>query len=279
MFERIVVVVDGSPTSSYAVGASLTLAREDRSPLIFCVTVDPELCPEREMAAFGEIAMGRSQQLLDDALARAREAGITDASGVVVRDEAGHGVVALARERGAGLIALGIEPRVGFLRPFMRTLAHEILRHTTIPLCVMRRPAVGRLSHRILVPIVDDALSRVAIAYARELARNFDSTLLFCTLDESVATRDAALALIDGARDETLAAGLRAEAFLLPPQRSVSQTIAQNATIHGCDAIVMATHLREGFKFLVEGSVTQAVVYSSNVPVVVVRSPELPPPA
>ncbi len=65
-------------------------------------------------------------------------------------------------------------------------------------------------SREILVPIVDDALSRVAIAYAHDVARNFDSTLLFCTLDESLATKV---------------------------------------------------------------SVTEAVVYSSNVPVLVVRSP------
>lgn len=273
LFERILVVVDGSQTSAYAVGASLTLSREDRSPITFCVTVDPELTEDSGMMAFGEMAVGRCRQLLDDALARARTAGLDDAAGVIVKNDAANGVVALAREVGAGLIVLGVAPRVGFLRPFMRGLAHGILRETTIPLCVTRRPAVGKLSHRILVPIVDDALSRIALEYAVTLARNFSSTLVICTLDEDPATRAAGLALVEGASSYAHAHDVHAESFLLPPQRGISQTIVHNAFTQGCDSIVMATNMREGFTRLVEGSVTEAVIYSSNVPVVVVRGP------
>jgi len=42
---------------------------------------------------------------------------------------------------------------------------------------------------------------------------------------------------------------------------------------YGCESIVMATNAREGYTGLVQGSVTEAVIYSSNVPVVVVRAP------
>ncbi len=111
MFEQILVVVDGSPTSTFAVDASLTLSREDRSPLIFCVCVDPELCASNEMAAFGELAVGYAQALLDDALARARAAGLNDATGVIVRDDPKRAIVALALERGAGVIMLGVARR------------------------------------------------------------------------------------------------------------------------------------------------------------------------
>lgn len=277
LFECILVVVDGSKTSDYAVGASLTLSREDRSPIVFCVTVDPELTEEPGMAAFGEIAVGRCRHLLDDALARARAAGLADATGLIVRDDPVPGVVALARERNAGLIVLGAEPRVGLLRPFMRSLAHNILRETTIPLCVVRRPAIGVLARKILVPIVDDVLSRIAIDYAFTLARNFSSELLFCTLDEDPQTAAAASALVENAASAARSRGIEARGFLLPPQRGLSHTIVHNAFTHGCDAIVMATHLREGFTRLREGSVTEAVVYSSNTPVVVVRtSPDAP---
>ncbi len=154
----------------------------------------------------------------------------------------------------------------------MRSLAHEILKQSTIPLWIMRRAAIGRLSHKILVPIVDDALSRVAIAYAHDVARNFESTLLFCTLDQSFTTTTAARALVDHAREDARALGIEADAFLLSPERNVSEMISQSALVHGYDAIVMATHLREGFARLVEGSVTEAVIYASNVPVLVVRS-------
>ncbi len=274
LFKRILVIVDGSPTSHYAVDASLTLSREDGSPLLFCVSVDPEICgAQSEIAAFGEIAIGRSQQLLDAALARARAGGCMDATGVIVRDDPVRGVVAVANEKDVGLIVLGVAPRVGLLRPFMQSLAHEILIKTTIPLCVMRRPALGRLSHRMLVPIVDDALSRYAIDYAITLAQNFHSTLLFCTLAGSIAMRSAAQALVENARAYASERGIVGEGFLLDPQRNVSQSITNDAVVHGCDAIVMATHARAGFQRLVEGSVSEAVIYSSNVPVMMVRSP------
>ncbi len=273
LFERILVVVDGSQTSDYAVGASLTLSREDRSPIVFCVTVDPELTEDTGMAAFGEIAVGRCRQLLDEALARAEAAGLADATGLIVRDDPVRGIVTLARERSAGLIVLGAEPRVGLLRPFMRGLAHGILRETTIPLCVVRRPAIGYLARKILVPIVDDALSRIAIDYALTLARNFASKLLFCTLDEDPGSAAVARTLVENAAAYARSRGLEAESFLLPPQRGVSQTIVHNAFTHGCDAVVMATHMREGLTRLREGSVTEAVIYSSNTPVVVVRTP------
>ena len=277
LFERILVVIDGSQTSEFAIGASLTLSREDGSPITFCVTVDPELTTDAGLAAFGEMAVGRCRRLLDDALTRARAAGLSGATGVVVTNDPVSGVVALAREQGAGLIALGVAPRVGFLRPFMRNLAHGILRETVVPLCVVRRPAVGKLSRKVLVPIVDDALSKVAIDYALTLARNFTSTLYFCTLNDDSATQAASQVLVDRARTYAEENGVAAAAVLLPAQPGVSQpsTIAQNAFLLGCDAIVMATHMREGFQWLVRGSVTDAVINSSNVPVVVVRAPIL----
>ncbi len=200
LFNRILVVVDGSQTSEYAVGATLTLSREDRSPITFCVTVDPELTADVGMAAFGELAVGRCRQLLDDALGRAHTAGLGDATGLIVSSDPVPGVVRVAREQGAGLIVLGVAPRVGFLRPFMQSLAHGVLRETTIPLCIVRRPAIGKLSRKILVPIVDDALSRIALDYAVTLARNFTSSLLFCALDEDAAMQPAAQALVDRAR-------------------------------------------------------------------------------
>ena len=45
------------------------------------------------------------------------------------------------------------------------------------------RPRTGTIYRRILVPVVeDDALARVAIEYAGDLALAFGSSLLFCTI-------------------------------------------------------------------------------------------------
>lgn len=276
MFERIVAIVDGTQTSHYAIGASITIAREDVDELTFCVTIDPELSADGTgSSCFVEMAMQLGRSMLDAALARAHSSGVPRAVGHLVEGEPARGVVAFARAQRAGLIVLGLEPRIGILRPFIRTLAEEVLRETMIPLCVVRRPARGRLNRRILVPIVDDELSHAGVMYALELARNFRSSLLFCSMELGGGGRSNRAAL-DRAKADAAAAGIAADELLLPHGAGISAAIVRNADVHACDSIVMASHVRQGLPRLVEGSVTEAVIYSSDVPVVIVRNP-IPP--
>jgi len=269
MFERVVAIIDGSETSRYAIGASITIAREDVDELVFCICVDPALSADGiGESCFAELATQLSQRMLDEALAQAHTSGVPHATGRILKDAPARGVVAFARAAGAGLITLGLAPRVGLLRPFIRSLAQEVLRETTIPLCVVRRPSRGYLNRRILVPIVDDELSHTAVAYAIRLARGFRSKLLFCVVDDGAGpARDA----LDGAARDAAGAGVTSEELLLPGGAGISSAIVRNADVHACDSIVMATDVRQGIPRLIEGSVTEAVVYSSAVPVVIVR--------
>jgi nucleotide-binding universal stress UspA family protein len=277
MFDSIVAIVDGSETSHYAIGVGITVAREDVDRLTFCVTIDPELTADGLGAScFAEMAVQLGRQMLDDALARAHAAGVPNVSGEILRGDPARGVVDFARGEGAGLIVLGLEPRIGILRPFIRTLAEEVLRETTIPLLVVRRPARGKLNRRILVPIVDDELSHLGVTYAVSLAQNFRSSLLFCTV-EGTGGESAARQALARAKDDAAAGGVANDELLLPSGDGISKAIVRNAGIHACDSIVMASHVREGLPRLIEGSVTEAVIYSSDVPVVIVRAPPKSP--
>ncbi len=276
MFERIVAIVDGSETSRYAIGASITIAREDGDELIFCVTVDPELSADGVgTSCFAELALQLSREMLDEALGRAHTSGVPRATGQILQAQPVRGIVAFARAQKAGLITVGLAPRIGILRPFMRSLAEEILRETTIPLCVVRRPARGRLSRRILVPIVDDDLSRHGVAYAVTLARQFRSTLVFCSVEDVASDRPQRRALDRAVADA--AAGGVAAAELLLPRGDICAAIVRNADVADCDSIVMASHVRQGLPRLIAGSVTEAVIYASDVPVVIVRASPGPP--
>lgn len=273
MFERIVAIVDGSETSHYAIGASITVAREDADALTFCVTIDPALSADGVgTTCFEQMAVELSRQMLDEALQRAHNSGVPHATGQILQDEPARGVVGFARAERAGLIVLGLAPRVGILRPFIRSLAEEILRETTIPLLAVRRPARGRLNRRILVPIVDDDLSQLGVTYAIELAKNFRSSLFFCTVQDA-SGEHAAMHALNRARHAADAAGVASDELLLPRGDDITNAIVRNADVHECDSIVMATHLRQGLPRLIEGSVTQAVLYASEVPVVIVRAP------
>jgi nucleotide-binding universal stress UspA family protein len=110
------------------------------------------------------------------------------------------------------------------------------------------------------------------VTYALRLARGFDSKLFFLAIQNGPGDQSAQHAL-DHAERDAAEAGIAADHVLLPRDDSVSTAIAQNAGVLTCDAIVMATHLRQGFPRFVEGSVTEAVAYCSDVPVVIVRGP------
>ncbi len=272
MFEHIVVILDGSQTSEYALGASITIAREVGSKLSFFLTVDSELAVEGVgLAAIAEMACNSREALLEAALAKVEAAGIAGASGAVLIDCPIKGVVNRAHAQHADLIMIGLEPRIGILRPFVRSLAESILRETSIPLCVMRRPARGVLTRRIIVPIVDDALAQLAIDEAIKIATLFGSTLLFCSLTANESEHSAEH-IVGRAIRQAAANNIHAERLVFSAGGNISESIVRNADIHACDVIVMASHVREGLPRLIEGSVTEAVIYASDVPVIIVRS-------
>jgi nucleotide-binding universal stress UspA family protein len=270
MFDHIVVIVDETECSQFAIGASMTLAKELGATIHYCLTVDPELSvPGVGVEPLAEMALAQRKRTLRDTLERARAGGVPTATGEILND-AVSGVVNVARVRAADAIMLGFKPRVGILRPFIRSLTETLLRQTTIPIIAVRRPARGYLSHRIIVPIVDDVLSKLAVNEAIGIARRFHSTLVFCSLITSAGEASARDA-VDKAMALAEQHGVNAKQLVLAPMGTVSKAIAQNADVHACDAIIMATHLRHGIPRIVEGSVTEAVVYASDVPVVIVR--------
>jgi nucleotide-binding universal stress UspA family protein len=270
MPKQILVIVDGSDTSNYAVDSSITLALEVGGHITFCVTVDPDLFGDGVgVLSLAELALGRCQQMLNDATERAHNRGCNSVTGRILREDPVAAVVRVAKEDHSDFIMMGLAPRVGILRPFMRSLAERILRETDIPLCAMRRPARKKLSRRILVPLVNDETTEVAVDHAISLAVTLKATLVFCTVETNKSVGDCPT--LDAAKTAANARGVQAEELLLPSEDGVPQTIAHIAHISACDAIIMASHMRQGWPRIIEGSVTGAVIYASDVPVIVVR--------
>jgi nucleotide-binding universal stress UspA family protein len=275
MYKRVLTIVDGSPVSEYAIGASITIAREIGCTLKFCLTLDPLLrAGVPGMTPFAELALEIQERTLRAAIAQTEKAGLLGATGVIVSDDPARGAVAAARAENADLILMGIVPRIGILRPFVRNLVEGVLALSTTPLCAVRRPTRGFLTHRILVPIVFDALGKLAVDAAIGIAQQFKSTLVFCSIATGSDRRSALAAVEDGLKAAT-ACGVRAETLVFDETGHIPAAIVRDADIHGCDAIVIATHARQGLPRIVEGSVTQALIEQCDVPVVVVRSPLL----
>jgi nucleotide-binding universal stress UspA family protein len=226
------------------------------------------------MMPFAALAREMQERTLRAAIAQVEKAGIHGTTGVIINDDPARGAVEAARADNADLIMMGLVPRIGILRPFVRNLIEGVLAQSTIPLCAVRRPATGFLTtHRILVPIVYDVLGKFAVDEAIKIAQQFKSTLVFCSLATG-ADRHAALEAVEYGMAAAMGNGVPAETLVVAETQQISASIVRDAAIHGCDAIVMATHARQGLPRIVEGSITQAVIERSDVPVVVLRSPD-----
>ncbi len=249
------------------------MAREDGSAVIFGVALDPSLLGrDYAFASICELAEQVAADLVARAMKRADDLGVTASSKVMFRD-ATQGIIDLAKTEGVGLIAMGTHARTGLMRALNRSIAEEVLRRTTTPLCVVRRPATGKIHHRILVPIVDDDLSGLTVRYATEVAHAFGSRLLFCTVEDGRAATDSE-AFLDLAKQAE--SGVESEGLILPRESRIAAGILKQVRAEQCDTIIMASHGRDGLKRLMEGSVAETVIRSSETPVIVLRAAAQP---
>lgn len=265
---KLLVAVDDSLPSQYAIDVGLVIAQRDGCPVTFCVVLDPALLAKNYgFESMCQLAEQLANDLLKSALRRAADAGVNASTNILYHDAA-QGIIDFAAAENVGMIAMGTHGRSGLSRALTRSVAEEVLRRTTTPLCVIRRPKIGKIYYRFLVPLVNDELSAAARNYAVDLARQFESSLLFCTVADS---KPESVDFLKTAQHYAEDRGVRAETIVLQPGPGICEQIVQNAVTADCDAIVMASHARDGFLRMVEGSVAEAVIRTSELPVVVIR--------
>ena len=268
-FKKLLVAVDDSEPSQYAINAGLRVARFDGTALIFAIALDPCLLSEDcSFASIRELAEETASKIMGDACKRATELGVASTSQIFF-DEPVHGIIARAESESVGMIVMGTHARTGITRALIRSIAEGVLRQTTTPLCIVRRQPVGERHKRMLVPVVDDDLSTLAIEFATQAAGSLGSRLLFCTVDS--APTAATEQYLESAKKHALDAGVESESIIVPRDSQISAQILQQARADECDAVVMASHGRDGLSRLMEGSVAETVIRSSDIPVVVLR--------
>ncbi|HLH23710.1 MAG TPA: universal stress protein [Chloroflexota bacterium] len=148
---------------------------------------------------------------------------------------------------------------------------------------------------RILVPLDGSALSEAALPHAQGLAAKLGASLLLLRVANVSATIMAATGpdtglvapdLIDEVIDDQegegrtylehvserlKAAGCQVSWELV--EGSPAHAIIETARKNGCDLIALATHGRSGLVRAVLGSVADAVVRDSHLPVLLIRPP------
>jgi nucleotide-binding universal stress UspA family protein len=140
----------------------------------------------------------------------------------------------------------------------------------------------------ILVPVDGSRTSQLAVGKATELAKAFDSsvTVIF-VIDPypftgvgtdfaygqaeylSAATAEANAA-VHAAKESLVASGVKVDTSVIEAHTAWRGIVEAGESLHA-DLIVMGSHGRSGFEKLVLGSVAQAVLSHTKLPVLVTR--------
>lgn len=193
------------------------------------------------------------------------------------------GSVAEAIARGAmrheaGLVAMSPYEKLGLLSSLVGSVTEQVVRHASVPILTVNAAAQversGLLSD-VLVAVDGSDLSLKTVPVLRSLGDEVPEqrvTLLYVAHPGEGAP--------DGpiAEDETLrearclleASGVQVRCEIVPG-RDVAETIIEVAHAHGARLIACATHGRSALGKLALGSVADALIRQSPLPVLIVR--------
>jgi nucleotide-binding universal stress UspA family protein len=145
MYQRILVGVDGSPTSIRGLDEAIRLAKATGAQLLL-VHVLNSLILESEVAstayyqALADSIRASGANILENAAMLAHEAGVSFEQKMVekIGAHAWQEIVAQAKDWKADLIVVGTHGRRGLERLVMGSDAELVLRHSPVPVLMVR---------------------------------------------------------------------------------------------------------------------------------------------
>jgi nucleotide-binding universal stress UspA family protein len=203
-------------------------------------------------------------------------------------DEAGWAILEAAREKHPDLIVMSTHGRSGLGRWLYGSVADRVLRSAEVPIILVPPGAHDDWEtaqpFKIVVPVDGSAFAEEAVEPATDLARGLgaevrlvgavdppyywvgpDAYAVYDPSAESAAARDYAESIAATMSKSGVVASV--EISWGPPDRMILNAAREL----GAHLIVLATHGRGGLARLAMGSVTQAVLHRSAVPLMIVR--------
>lgn len=147
MFKRILVAIDGSPYSDYAIPDAIEIARCFKSEIVVLHVRERDI---GRAGAFPLETLDEADHLVAGAVKTIREAGVS-VTGEVQRATTGHApkhIVDTAKERGCDLIVMGSRGLSDIAGLMLGSVTHKVLQLAHVPVFVARGPqteATGEL--------------------------------------------------------------------------------------------------------------------------------------
>lgn len=228
----------------------------------------------------------------------------------IIPGSAGLSILDTAKEEKVDLIVMSSHGETGFKRFALGSVAQYVSRHSSIPVLILQDDESTPLSAPIdsnhpshsltaLVALDGSKLAEASIEPAAyvvaALAKPDQGTLLLSTVANKQAERakhGSEEFMRDEARNYLMGIGERLQGsdigklnlvieWAIEESKDVANALIETAEsgkalessreFTGCDLIAIATHGRGGLKRLMEGSVTEKVLGSTSLPMLVVR--------
>lgn len=278
----IVVGVDGSPDSEGALQWAVAEATRRRLPLhlLHATNID-------YLVAAAMLNPADAPDVPDDVVEAAQERALRLGPGLTVTAEASTGAAAhdlVEHSEGAEAVVVGAHGR-GVVRESLGSVSLQVAMHAKCPVVVVRGQQTGQPSGPVVVGIDGSALSREALGYAFEQA-SLRGTRLVVILAWWIEFIDGVVVTSPGSPEwrrledqlrltvaETMAGWEEKYPDVVVDERieHARPADALSAASDGATLVVVGARGRGGFRGLVLGSVSHAVLHRSSSPVAVVR--------
>ncbi len=300
MYKVIMVPTDGSGFDREAIRVALRIAeRSDANVRLVRVLASGtflglEAAAEGTSAA-AELMHSDRDKALSELSTLAAECRITSKAEISVDLHAGPVTDVLegyARRHRVDLIVISTHGRSGVSRLSLGSVTDSLIRHTTIPVLVVKPPTsylnaqVSEAFKRIIVPLDGSTLAEQILPRVLKLAKleEAEITLLQVLIPQSYSQKeivDPSLPWWD--KDVSLAraylfriaARLRRNGAAVTTDivigENVAHAIGDFASREKADLIAIATHGRGGLARMLRGSVADAVMHSGRVSMLVLK--------
>jgi nucleotide-binding universal stress UspA family protein len=295
-FSRVLVPYDGSEPARAALRAAIAVGLMGAKLHLTTVVDETALIADSAstMTAYDpspimEELDARGKDLLEEAMTQCRASGVEATSGLV-HDRPVSGILSACESHSCDLVIMGTHGRSGVARLFLGSTTQGVLRLSRVPVFTVR--TVDRIGPApfaaVLLGVDDSEPSDAAARVAARLARSANASVIACYVVDTVHLYENAASY--GFDPEPLVGEMHAEGETivksalsragLPASTPIAIVEGEPASANittadepGATLIITGTHRRRGLLRFVLGSVAEALVRTSDVPVLVVPPP------
>ena len=299
MFTKLLIPLDRSPVAEQALGQAVAIARASKAELDLVLVHEPFPYDGVVDAPWNFELWNEGTQYLESMEAEISSGSSVPVTHAIFRGDPADMICRRIGDVHADLVVMTSHGRTGLSRARMGTVADGVLRHSTVPVLMLRpiegttqRSAAHHLFKHVLVPVDGSALSTEVFAAATSLANCSGARLSLLSVVEPIPqiSADAGIlympALVDEPamkqvsdqatkqleelarrlRDET---GAEIDAHVVVDPH-VAQAILDFARTHDIDVVAMSTHGSGMSRFLL-GGIADKVLWGSQVPMLLYR--------